>query len=52
MDLAHTYFPYSKVIIDKYHFVRQVTWAIEKVRKSYRNPCLHPYENTISEAVD
>ena len=28
VDLAHNYFPYAKVIVDKYHFVRQVTWAI------------------------
>lgn len=33
VDLAHTYFPNAKVIIDKYHFIRQVTWAIENVRK-------------------
>lgn len=32
-DLAKTYFPNAKIIIDKYHFIRQVTWAIEKVRK-------------------
>ena len=33
VDLAHSYFPNAQVIIDKYHFVRQVTWAIENVRK-------------------
>ena len=33
VDLAHAYFPNAKVIIDKYHFIRQVTWAIENVRK-------------------
>jgi transposase len=33
VDLAHSHFPNAKVIIDKYHFIRQVTWAIEKVRK-------------------
>lgn len=33
VDIAHTYFPNAKVIIDKYHFIRQVTWAIESVRK-------------------
>ena len=33
VDLAHTYFPNAKVVIDKYHFIRQVTWAIENVRK-------------------
>ncbi len=33
VDIAHTYFPNAKVIVDKYHFIRQVTWAIEGVRK-------------------
>ena len=30
VDLAYAYFPDAVVIIDKYHFVRQATWAIEK----------------------
>lgn len=33
VDLAKAYFPNAKVIIDKYHFIRYVTWAIENVRK-------------------
>lgn len=33
VDLAHAYFPNASVIIDKYHFIRQTTWAIEGVRK-------------------
>lgn len=33
VDLAHIYFPNAKVIIDKYHFIRQTTWAIEHIRK-------------------
>lgn len=33
VDLAHTFFPNTKVCIDKYHFIRQVTWAMENVRK-------------------
>lgn len=32
-ELAKIYFPHAKIIIDKYHFIRQVTWAIEGVRK-------------------
>lgn len=32
-DLAKSYFPNAKLIVDKYHFIRQVTWAIENVRK-------------------
>lgn len=32
-ELAKIYFSYAKIIIDKYHFIRQVTWAIECVRK-------------------
>jgi transposase len=33
IDIAKVYFPNAKIIIDKYHFIRQVTWAIENVRK-------------------
>ena len=33
VDLAEIFFPHAKVIIDKYHFIRQITWAIENVRK-------------------
>lgn len=33
VDLAKIYFPNAAIIIDKYHFIRQVTWATEKVRK-------------------
>ncbi len=32
-DLARTFFPNASIVIDKYHFVRQTTWAIENVRK-------------------
>ncbi len=32
-DLAKTYFPAAKIVIDRYHFTRQVFWALENVRK-------------------
>lgn len=32
-DLAKTFFPNAAIVIDKYHFIRQTTWAIESVRK-------------------
>lgn len=32
-DLAKIFFPNATLIADKYHFIRQVTWAIENVRK-------------------
>ena len=32
-ELAQSFFPNATVVIDKYHFIRQVTWAIENVRK-------------------
>lgn len=31
--LAHQYFPQAQVVVDRYHFVRQVSWAMESVRK-------------------
>ena len=33
VELAKTFFPNANIVIDKYHFIRQVTWAIENVRK-------------------
>ena len=32
-ELAQIFFPNADIVIDKYHFIRQVTWAIENVRK-------------------
>ena len=32
-DLVHTYFPNAKIVIDRFHVVRYVTWAMENVRK-------------------
>ena len=33
-DMATTYFPEATQIVDKYHFIRQIIWAFERVRKS------------------
>ena len=33
VELAKIFFPNAKIIIDKYHFIRQVSWALEGVRK-------------------
>ncbi len=38
-ELAQTFFPNATIIVDKYHFIRQVTWAIENVRKRRSAPC-------------
>lgn len=35
-ELAKTFFPNATVVIDKYHFIRQTTWAIENVRKRFQ----------------
>ena len=32
-DIALTLFPKAMIIIDKYHYIRQVYWALDKVRK-------------------
>ncbi len=32
-DLAEAFFPNATIVIDRYHFIRQCTWAIESVRK-------------------
>lgn len=33
-NMATTYLPEAMQIIDKYHFIRQIIWAFERVRKS------------------
>ena len=33
VELARVFFPNAKIFVDKYHFIHQVTWAIENVRK-------------------
>lgn len=40
-DLAKTYFPNAVIVIDKFHVVRYVTWALENVRKRVQKH-LHP----------
>lgn len=32
-ELAKIYFPNAKIVVDKYHYYRQVYWALERVRK-------------------
>ncbi|HAE42735.1 MAG TPA: ISL3 family transposase [Clostridiales bacterium] len=32
-DIAETYFKNATIVIDKYHFIRQVNWALDRVRK-------------------
>lgn len=32
-DISKTFFKQAIFVVDKYHFIRQVTWAFEKVRK-------------------
>ena len=46
IDLARIYFPNAKIVIDRYHFVRQVCWALENVRKRIQKrmlPSLRKY---------
>ena len=40
-DLAREYFPNATIVIDKFHVVRYVTWALENVRKRIQKE-LHP----------
>ena len=32
-ELAQTFFPNATIIVDKYHLILQVTWAIKNVHK-------------------
>ena len=36
-NIAETYFPNAMIVIDKYHYVRQVYWAMNFVRKRIQN---------------
>ena len=40
-DLAREYFPGAKIVIDRFHVVRYITWAVENVRKRIQKE-LHP----------
>lgn len=40
-DLAETFLPNATIVIDKFHVVRYVTWALENVRKRIQKE-LHP----------
>ncbi len=35
-DLASEYFPNATIVVDKFHVIRYVTWALENVRKRFR----------------
>lgn len=40
LDIAKTYFKNATIVIDKYHFIRQVIWALERVRKDVQKQFL------------
>ena len=40
-ELAREYFPNATIVVDKFHVVRYVTWALENVRKRIQKE-LHP----------
>ena len=42
IDMAKVYFPNAKIVIDRYHFIRQVYRALENVRKRIQKTWLHP----------
>ena len=41
LEIAKTYFPKATIVIDKFHVVRYVTWALENVRKKIQKQ-MHP----------
>ena len=40
-DIAENYLPHATIVIDKFHVVRYVTWALENVRKRIQKD-MHP----------
>ena len=41
LDVALTYLPNATIVIDKFHVVRYITWALENVRKRIQKD-MHP----------
>lgn len=41
LELAKVYFPRAKIVIDKFHVVRYVTWALDNVRRRIQQN-MHP----------
>jgi transposase len=41
-DIAETYFKNATIVIDKYHFIRQITWAFDRIRRDLQKE-LHPH---------
>ncbi|MDA3844992.1 MAG: ISL3 family transposase, partial [Vallitaleaceae bacterium] len=41
-DIAETYFKNATIMIDKYHFIRQITWAFDRIRRDLQKE-LHPH---------
>ncbi|RDU22666.1 hypothetical protein DWV06_14590 [Anaerosacchariphilus polymeriproducens] len=33
MEFGQVYFPNAKIVIDEYHFIKQITWAIDRIIK-------------------
>ncbi len=40
-DIAETYFKNATIVIDKYHWIRQVTWAFDRVKKEEQKKFYH-----------
>lgn len=38
-ELANTYFKNATQVVDKYHYIRQIIWAFERVRKEVQKKC-------------
>ena len=41
LSIAETYFPNATIVIDRFHVVRYITWALENVRKRIQKD-MHP----------
>lgn len=48
-DIKKKHFPNAKHIIDKYHFVRQVTWGFKNTRIAESKKMKKTRKNTLHE---
>ena len=49
-DIAKSFLPNATIVIDRFHVVRYITWALENVRKRESKKCILLGGNILKEA--
>ena len=48
-DISYTFFKNATFVVDKYHYIRQVIWAFEGIRKRFRISFHQAGESTLND---